>query len=206
MGRDRQLATLSTVFEASLSDRTCHLVTVLGEAGVGKSRLVREFVGGLGDRANVLRGRCLPYGEGITYWPLAEVVRDITDSHGPVEPTVAAIAAQVAGEPKADLIVAGVAEALGIGGSKGGTSEKIFWAARRLLEAVARRRPVVVVFDDLHWAEPTFLDLVEHLTDLSRGAPIVVLCIARPELLDSASRLGRRQAERHVDPSGAAQR
>ena len=96
VGRDRQLGTLSTVLEASLSDGTCHLVTVLGEAGVGKSRLVREFIAGLGDRASVLRGRCLPYGEGITYWPLAEVVRDLTDSHGPVEPSVPAIAAQLA--------------------------------------------------------------------------------------------------------------
>ncbi|MGH2796976.1 MAG: AAA family ATPase, partial [Thermoleophilaceae bacterium] len=182
VGRDRQLGALSSVFAAAVSDQTCHLVTVLGAAGVGKSRLVQEFIDGLGDEGSVLRGRCLPYGEGITYWPLAEVVRDMT--HGAPELSEPAIAAHLAGEPKADLIVAGVAEALGLGGSKGGTSEKIFWAARRLFEALARRRPLVVVFDDLHWAEPTFLDLVEHLADLSRDAPIVVLCIARPELLD----------------------
>jgi predicted ATPase len=157
---------------------------VLGDAGVGKSRLLEEFIGGLGDQGSVLRGRCLPYGEGITYWPLAEVVSDLTRGHGPAEPSVAAIAAQLAGEPKADLIAAGVAGALGLGDSTGATSEKIFWAARRLFEAVARRRPLVVVFDDLQWAEPTFLDLVEHVTDLSRDAPIMVLCMARPELLD----------------------
>jgi predicted ATPase len=184
VGRDRQLHTLSAVFAAAISDRKCHLVTVLGAAGVGKSRLVRELIDELGDQASVLRGRGLPYGEGITYWPLAEVVRDMTEGHGSAEPSLTAIAAQLAGEPKADVIVAGLAEALGLGGSKGATNEKIFWAARRLLEAVARRRPLVVVFDDLHWAEPTFLDLIEHVTELSRDAPIVVLCLARPELLE----------------------
>jgi predicted ATPase len=185
--RERQLGALTSSFTAAVSDRACHLVTVLGAAGVGKSRLVHEFIGGLGDEGSVLRGRCLPYGEGITYWPLAEVVSDMTGAggHGPAEQSVPAIAEQLADEPKADLVVAGVAEALGIGGSKGGTSEKIFWSVRRLFEAVARRQPLVVVFDDLQWAEPTFLDLVEHVADLSRDAPLVVLCMARPELLDA---------------------
>ena len=184
VGRDRHLDTLSRVFAAAVSDRTCHLVTLLGAAGVGKSRLVREVLGRLGDQASVLRGRCLPYGEGITYWPLAEVVRDMTNEQGSAEPSTTAIAAQLAGDPKAELVVAGLAQALGLGGAKGGTSERIFWATRRLLEAVARRRPLVVVFDDLHWAEPTILDLIEYVTDLSRGAPIVILCLARPELLE----------------------
>ena len=131
----------------------------------------------------MVSGRCLPYGEGITYWPLAEVVRAMT----PVGAEVSApgIAAQLSGEPKADQIAAGVAGAVGVGASEGGTSEEIFWAARRLFEAVARRRPLVVVFDDIQWAEPTFLDLIEHVADLSRGAPIVLLCLARPELLDA---------------------
>ena len=172
------------MFAAAVSDRTCHLVTLLGAAGVGKSRLVREILGRLGDQASVLRGRCLPYGEGITYWPLAEVVRDMTNEQGSAEPSTTAIAAQLAGDPKAELVVAGLAQALGLGGAKGGTSEKIFWATRRLLEAVARRRSLVVVFDDLHWAEPTILDLIEYVTDLSRGAPIMILCLARPELLE----------------------
>jgi predicted ATPase/class 3 adenylate cyclase/DNA-binding winged helix-turn-helix (wHTH) protein len=185
--RERQLATLTSSFTAAVSDRACHLVTVLGAAGVGKSRLVQEFIAGLGDKGSVLRGRCLPYGEGITYWPLAEVVSDLTGAggHGPAGQSVPAIAEQLADEPKADLIVAGVAEALGIGDPKGGTSDKIFWSVRRLFETVARRRPLVVVFDDLQWAAPTFLDLVEHVADLSRDAPIVVLCMARPEMLDS---------------------
>jgi len=183
VGRDRPLGTLTTVFGASATDRACHLVTVLGAAGVGKSRLVREFAEGLGDEASVVTGRCLPYGEGITYWPLGEVVREMTPAGAEV--SAPAIAAQLAGEPKADQIAAGVAEAVGVGAAEGGTSEEIFWAARRLFEAVARRRPLVVVFDDLQWAEPTFLDLIEHVADLSRGAPIMLLCLARPELLDA---------------------
>jgi predicted ATPase/class 3 adenylate cyclase len=183
VGRDRPLGTLSTVFAAVAADRACHLVTVLGAAGVGKSRLVREFAAGLGDEASVVGGRCLPYGEGITYWPLAEVVRGMTPADAEV--SASAIAAQLAGEPKADQIAAGVAEAVGVGPPEGGTSEEIFWAARRLFEAVARRRPLVVVFDDLQWAEATFLDLIEHVADLSRGAPIMLLCLARPDLLDA---------------------
>jgi class 3 adenylate cyclase/DNA-binding winged helix-turn-helix (wHTH) protein len=183
VGRDRPLGTLTTVFAAASTDRACHLVTVLGAAGVGKSRLVREFAGQLGDEASVLSGRCLPYGEGITYWPLAEVVREMTPAGAEV--SAPAIAAQLAGEPKADQIAAGVAEAVGVGAPEGGTSEEIFWAARRLFEAVARRRPLVVVFDDLQWGEPTFLDLIEHVAELSRGAPIMLLCLARPELLDA---------------------
>jgi predicted ATPase/class 3 adenylate cyclase/DNA-binding winged helix-turn-helix (wHTH) protein len=183
VGRDRPIGTLTSVFAAAASDRACHLVTVLGAAGVGKSRLVREFANGLGDEASVVAGRCLPYGEGITYWPLAEVVREMTPAGA--ELSAPAIAAHLAGEPKAGQIAAGVAEAVGVGAPEGGTSEEIFWAARRLFEAVARRRPLVVVFDDLQWAEPTFLDLIEHVADLSRGAPIVLLCLARPELLDA---------------------
>jgi class 3 adenylate cyclase/DNA-binding winged helix-turn-helix (wHTH) protein len=183
VGRDRQLGTLSTLFAAVASDRACHLVTVLGAAGVGKSRLVREFAEGLGDQASVVGGRCLPYGEGITYWPLGEVVREMTPAGADV--SAAAIAAQLAGDAKADQIAAALAEAVGVGAPEGGTSEEIFWAARRLFETVARRRPLVVVFDDLQWAEPTFLELIEHVADLSRGAPIMLLCLARPELIDA---------------------
>jgi predicted ATPase len=153
---------------------------------VGKSRLVGEFIDGLGDRATVLSGRCLPYGESITYWPLAEVVRDLTDTDGDAQGAAAreALAAQLADEPKADVIATVVGEAIGLGGSSGATSEKIFWAVRRLLESLARHRPLVVVLDDLQWAEPTFLDLVEHVADLARDAPILLLCMARPELLE----------------------
>ena len=186
VGRERQRAKLQAVFASAVGDRACHLLTVLGGAGVGKSRLVQEFVAGLGDEVTVLRGRCLPYGEGITYWPLAEVVKDAALAQGrdPGEHSVTTIAAMLAGEENSELIAERLADAFGLGGP-GGTSEETFWAARRLFEALARAGPLVVVFDDVHWAEPTFLDLIEHAAKFSRGAPILLVCIARPELIDS---------------------
>ena len=185
VGRERQRAALQTVFGNAVSDRACHLLTVLGAAGVGKSRLVQEFVGALGSEVTVLRGRCLPYGEGISYWPLAEVVKDVARTGGQGPGDAEAIAERVAGEAKAELIAERVAEAVGLGGPGGGTSEETFWAVRKLFEALARTGPLVVVFDDVHWAQPTFLDLVEHVAVFSRDAPILLLCIARPELLDT---------------------
>ena len=187
VGRAQQIEGLSSAVAAAVADRACHLVTVLGAAGVGKSRLVADFVDGLGGRACVLRGRCLPYGEGITYWPLAEVVRDLIggEGDGREESAREAIAARLADDPKAELITSVLADTVGFGGSASGTSEEIFWAARRLFEALARDRPLVIVIDDLQWAEPTFLDLVEHVADLARDAPVVLLCTARPELLEA---------------------
>jgi predicted ATPase/class 3 adenylate cyclase len=187
VGRVRQRAVLETALSNVVRDRTCHLLTVLGGAGVGKSRLVWEFARGFAGDVTVLRGRCLPYGEGITYWPLAEIVREITRAEGwdPGEQSASAIAARLAGEEKAELIVERLGNALGLGGAGGATSEETFWAVRRLFEALARAGPLVVVVDDLHWAESTFLDLIEHVAKFSRDFPILLVCIARPELLDT---------------------
>jgi predicted ATPase/class 3 adenylate cyclase len=186
VGRIRERAVLETALSNVICDRTCHLLTVLGGAGVGKSRLVWEFTGGFAGDVTVLRGRCLPYGEGITYWPLAEIVREITRAEGrDPEQSASAIAARLAGEEKADLIVERLGNALGLGGAGGATSEETFWAVRRLFEALARAGPLVIVVDDLHWAEPTFLDLIEHVAKFSRDFPILLVCIARPELLDT---------------------
>jgi predicted ATPase/class 3 adenylate cyclase len=184
--REQQLSAIRNVFASVLQNRACHLLTVLGPAGIGKSRLVEEFVGEVGADATVLRGRCLPYGEGITYWPLTEVVREMvrTEESGDAEPSSAAIAELLPGEEKAVLIAELVSEALGIGGTGAGTGEATFWAVRKLFEALARRRPLVVVLDDLQWAEPTFIELVDYLAELSRDAPILLLCMARPEIFD----------------------
>src|SRR5262249_50633594 len=134
----------------------------------------------------VLRGRCLPYGEGITYWPLAEIVREIARAEGrdPGEQSASAVSARLAGGEKAELIVERLGHALGLGGAGGARSGETFWAVRRLFEALARAGPLVIVVDDLHWAESTFLDLIEHVAKFSRDFPILLVCIARPELLD----------------------
>jgi class 3 adenylate cyclase/tetratricopeptide (TPR) repeat protein len=178
VGRDREQHLLEQGYERAVGERACHLFTVLGAAGVGKSRLVEEFLDEIAESATVARGRCLPYGEGITFWPLLEIVRQL---HG--EDVVSGIAAQLAGDENAGLIAERVAAAVGLSDGAG-TGEETFWAARKLFEAHAHERPLVVVFDDVQWGEPTFLDLVEHITDWSRDAPILVVCMGRPELLD----------------------
>jgi class 3 adenylate cyclase/tetratricopeptide (TPR) repeat protein len=155
VGRERELDALHQAAERSVRELSCHLFTLLGPAGVGKSRLVAEFLGDVD--AQVVRGRCLDYGEGITFWPVVEVLKQLGSR----------------GEPAIDRLAAGASSA-----------NELFLTIRRLLEEIARERPLVVVFDDIHWGEPTFLDLIDHIADLSRGAPILLLCIARPELLD----------------------
>ena len=139
-------------FEDAVADRTCQLFTLLGPAGMGKSRLVADFLDRVGGEADVLRGRCLSYGEGITYWPLVEMLVPLG-----IEPE-----SVVASTPAETRV-----------------------AFRKLLEARASDRPQVAVVDDLQWAEPEFVDLVEHVADLSRDAPIFLLCVARTELLDA---------------------
>jgi class 3 adenylate cyclase/tetratricopeptide (TPR) repeat protein len=167
VGRERELRRLQEAFGQAAADGSCQLFTVLGSAGVGKSRLTAEFIGSV-DGARVVRGRCLPYGEGITYWPVIEVLKQLPPAQEPdLDPAaVTAIEALLGDEPALSA------------------TEEIPWALRKLLESVAVSAPVVVVFDDIHWAEPAFLDLIEHVADLSRAAPILLLCLARPELLD----------------------
>ena len=164
VGRERELGLLADAWEQVASERVCRLFNVLGAAGVGKSRLVAEFLASLGG-ALVVRGRCLPYGEGITYWPVVEVVKELPET--PLDPVAAETIQAVVGERTAVT-----------------SSEEIAWAFRKLLETVAAESPLVCVFDDLQWGEETFLDLVDHVVVLSRDAPILLLCMARPDLLD----------------------
>jgi class 3 adenylate cyclase/tetratricopeptide (TPR) repeat protein len=185
VGREREWALLSLAFDRSVGDRTCHLTTVLGAAGVGKSRLVEEFVKSVEPQVAVLRGRCLPYGEGITFWPVIEAVRTAASIGDDDEPDAASqkLRALVETAESADLIAERVAQVMGFVADSA-VAEETFWAIRRLFETLAERRPLVLVFDDIHWAEPTFLDLVEHLADWSRDAPMTVMCTSRQELLD----------------------
>jgi class 3 adenylate cyclase/tetratricopeptide (TPR) repeat protein len=163
VGRATELRRLRDAYEQAERDRSCQLFTILGSAGVGKSRLGHEFLTGLD--ATVVRGRCLSYGEGITYWPVVEVIEQLPELE--LEATPRQALASIVGD-----------EAVAT------SSDEIAWAFRKLLEAAAQERPLVCVFDDLHWGEETFLDLVEHVADLSRGSSLLLLCIARPELLD----------------------
>jgi class 3 adenylate cyclase/tetratricopeptide (TPR) repeat protein len=163
VGRERQRRLLPEAFANVSADRACYLVTILGAAGVGKSRLAAEFLADVD--ATVVRGRCLSYGEGITYWPVVEVLKQLGTK--PADDSAAAAVAGLLGET--DIAA---------------TPDEIAWALRKTLEQVAAERPLVAVFDDLHWGEPAFLDLIEHVADFSRDAPILLLCMARPELLD----------------------
>ena len=185
VGRVGELDMLRRAFDRAVSERACHFFTVLGAAGVGKSRLLAEFLKGVEPDAVVLTGRCVPYGEGITFWPLLDVVKLAAGlSEGdPSEQAHAKITSVLADEEAASLAAERVVGLLGLAESTA-SSEEGFWGVRKLFEALARRTPLVVVFDDLNWAEPTFLDLIEHVADWSRDAPILLIGMARPELLD----------------------
>jgi DNA-binding SARP family transcriptional activator/predicted ATPase len=179
VGRGEEMRLLEAAYARATRERVTLTVKLIGEAGLGKTRLVEEFAGKHGREAHVLTGRCLHYGEGITFWPLQEVVRQAAGGDSPEE-----IKALLAGEADGATVADQLHRALGAGTPGRTDAAEIFWAARRFLETLARRRPVLVVFEDVHWAEPTFLDLVESLALQPGGSPILLLCIARPELLD----------------------
>ena len=191
VGREGELGRLHDAFEQAVRDRSCQLFTILGTAGVGKSRLVREFLGDLDGRALVARGRCLPYGEGITFWPLLEAVKEavsLDDSDSPDE-ALGTLIRVLGGDSGAERTARRVGEMIGLA-EIAPAPEDGSASVLALFGALARRRPLVVVFDDIHWGEPTFLDLVEYLADWVRDAPLLLVCLARPELLDVRSGWG----------------
>jgi class 3 adenylate cyclase/tetratricopeptide (TPR) repeat protein len=173
VGRRRELEQLRRAYGRSVAERTCHLFTLLGTAGIGKSRLACELFDDVDDEASVLVGHCLPYGDGITFWPLVEVLRQLGDED--------ALRALLADARDAELVAERLA---GVTGHATVDAQETFWAVRQLFEALARRRPLVVCFEDVHWAESTLLDLVEYLAAWIHDAPILLLCLARPEFLD----------------------
>lgn len=207
IGRDRELSFLDEAFRRATSERAPQIVTILGTAGIGKSRLVAEFLGSARD-ARVLRGRCLSYGDGITYWALREIVHDAagiqeTDDG---ERAISRVRTLLGGDPDAELIARRVAGAIGLE-SDSAPQEEIFWATRKLLERLARREPLVLLIEDIHWAEPTLLDLFDHVTNLAADAPMLLICPARPELLESRPGWGggRSNAKTmHLEPLGPA--
>ncbi|HEY7560594.1 MAG TPA: adenylate/guanylate cyclase domain-containing protein, partial [Gaiellaceae bacterium] len=167
VGREGELGQLRQAFEHAIQERRAYLFTVLGGAGIGKSRLARELGAALDGQARVVTGRCLPYGEGITFFPLFEIVRDLVGDEGDSQETIGAL---VAREEAAEQIAERVVGAIGSSEAEA-SAEETFWAVRKLFEALACDRPLVVVFEDIHWGEPTFLDMVEHIVDWSRDAP-----------------------------------
>ena len=185
VGRDRELGILRAAFERAVVEERCVLVTVLGSAGVGKSRLVHEFLNEARTTATVLRGRCLPYGQGITWYAVAELLRSAVGLDEVAAPSLVLdrLREHLAGVGEVEAILVPLAQPLGMA-SEPAPVEELFWAIRRYLERVATTGPVVVVLDDLQWAEPALLDLIEHLADWVHGVPLVLLAMARPELLD----------------------
>ena len=175
VGRELELAQLRQAYRRAVRERRCHLVTVFGEAGIGKSRLSQEFVRSIEHEASVLTGRCLSYGKGITYWPVREIVAQATSNRD--------IRELLDGTGDADAVAERIESATGAS-MAGAVKEEIFWALRKLVEVLARETSLILVFEDIHWGEPTLLDLIEHLADWVRDVGVLVVCLARPELLD----------------------
>jgi class 3 adenylate cyclase/tetratricopeptide (TPR) repeat protein len=187
VGRDGDLARLRQTLDEAIQRRTCRLATVVGDAGLGKTRLVNELVELEGDRVRTVWARCLPYGEGITFWPIAEIVHAAAglDEPDTVEEARAKVRALLASVEDGDEIADRVSAAIGLGEEGGGEIQETFWAVRRLLEAIARERPLAVVVEDIHWAEPTLLDLLQYVGGFSVDHPILVLCSSRPSIRET---------------------
>jgi DNA-binding SARP family transcriptional activator/DNA-binding transcriptional ArsR family regulator len=180
VGRAEELRRLDQALEAVERTGSTRVVTVLGEAGVGKTRLLHEHRSSVGDRARVVTGRCLAYGEAITFWPLREIILQVTGG----TPSTAAISGLLPpGGDNAD-VTARLSQITGVGESAGTNATEVLWAIRHLLESLARTRPLLVMLDDLHWADPTFLDLLESINLQPLPAPVLVVCLARPDLLE----------------------
>ena len=207
VGREAELALLENTFQRTVRDCAVQLVTVFGELGVGKSRLVTEFTDSL-ERVTTLSGRTLPYGEGVTYWPLASMIKasaGITDDD-PANDAFEKLRLSCESEAVADLL----AVALGVLGAAEGehTSAELTWAALRWAEQLSELQPLVLVFEDVHWAEEPLLDLIEHLARSLRNVPVLIVAVARPDLLDTRTTWGggiRRASAIELGPLDAAE-
>ncbi len=169
VGRSNEIAALKRVLSTAVERSKPQLATIVGPPGIGKSRLVRELVAS--SAARVVLGRCLSYGQGITYWPLQEIAAQIGDLN-------VALGVGQEAELAAERLAAAWNETAA-------TPDEIAWGFRRLFESLAQVEPLIIVLDDIHWAEPTLLDLIEYLADFARDAPILILCTSRAELMDS---------------------
>jgi class 3 adenylate cyclase/tetratricopeptide (TPR) repeat protein len=174
VGRDPELGELEAAFERAVEESSCRLFTVVGPAGIGKSRLAAGFFALIEGRAVVTTGRCLPYGEGITLWPVSDILRELGGE--------TSLREALASDDARDTILEALQGATNAAEAR--PLEETFWAVRRAFQALARQRPLVVCFEDLHWAEPAILDLVEYVVAWSSDVPILVLALGRPELAE----------------------
>jgi class 3 adenylate cyclase/tetratricopeptide (TPR) repeat protein len=186
VGRRDDLAALHESFDRARREGGCRVLTILAPAGVGKSRLVKEFLAGVDDEATRLTGHCLSYGEGITFWPLTEMVKHVAGitEQDAEERATKKIAALLDGAKDSRLVARAVGQTVGLATGEG-KPEETFWSIRKLFESLARARPLIAVFEDIHWAERTLLDLIESVAEWVRDATILLICTARPELLDT---------------------
>jgi class 3 adenylate cyclase/tetratricopeptide (TPR) repeat protein len=195
IGRSYEQTILKETFRRSLRESSIQLVTIVGEPGVGKSRLLMEFFSFIDDQEQLIlwrQGRSLPYGEGITFWALGEIVKahagilesDSSEQAGDKLRAAVTTAVKEASEQQWFLSRLGPLVGIETGGGGSPQKEESFTAWRRFFEAIAEERPLVVVFEDLHWADPSLLEFIEHLVDWVAGVPMFVVCTARPELYD----------------------
>jgi class 3 adenylate cyclase/tetratricopeptide (TPR) repeat protein len=184
VGRLAELQLFDWMFQRAVTTSTCHLLTVLGPAGVGKTRLVAAAVDALDDAATVLHGQCSADAEGGSFWPVAEIVRRAAEIKTGDSPEQAeAKLEELLGVADAAEVTERLGRLIGLSPAPV-TSEDAVWAVRRFLEVLADRQPLVVVVDDLHWAKPALLDLLEQVVALAREARILLVAVARPELLE----------------------
>ena len=195
VGRELERNLLEGAFERGVRDSSVQLVSIVGEAGVGKSRLVAELFGYIDERPGLItwrQGRCLPYGEGIAFWALGEIVKaqaGILESDSPEQAATKLATAVPTDDPDREWLRARLGPLVGVE-AEPVAQEESFAAWRRFLESLAAGRPTVLVFEDLHWADEALLAFLEHLAEWLEGVPLVLVCIARPEFAERHPHFG----------------
>jgi class 3 adenylate cyclase/tetratricopeptide (TPR) repeat protein len=204
VGRERELDALEAAFHEAVTGSSARLVTVVADAGVGKSRLMAEFLGRISDRAFTLEGRCLPYGDGITFWPLAEALKNASGIVNDDDADDALAKLSALTDPAGTDVTERLGAMIGLR-TEPFPMEELAWGMRRFLEHVATERPVALVVEDVHWAEPTLLEMIEQLVQAIDEAPVLVVCPARPELVDGNPDwcVGARSTRIDLEPLGA---
>src|SRR5262249_20478387 len=197
VGGEREQEELREAFALTRDERTCRLCTIVGPAGIGKTRIAREMAAEASEQATIAVGRCLSYGEGITYHPLIEIVRQLVgDDPGQGVPKLMGV-----GE-EADLVARRMRGLVGLS-DETAPAEEPCGAVRKLFEAAATERPLIVGFEDVHLAEPLLLDLIEYLVGFSTGRAVFLLCLTRPDLLEARPSWGAGDEKRSVVALGA---